>query len=107
MSTVTTLMVDDADAIQSECPSVALAAPAIDKKFATRWESENVKTTVLGITPEGFQIRNMVVASGRIFDHDESRGRRRVAILGPTVVQSLFLGDDPHRPHVSSRTRSV
>jgi putative ABC transport system permease protein len=92
---VTTLVAEDANAVQAECPSVALAAPAIDKKLAIRWESENANTTVLGITPEGFQIRNIAIDSGRIFDRDESRGRRRVAVLGPTVVENLFLGSDP------------
>ncbi len=95
MRTVTTLGVEDAVAIQAECPSVALAAAAIDKKLATRWESENVNTTVLGIAPEGFAIRNIAIASGRVFDQEECRGRRRVAVVGPTVVENLFLGGDP------------
>jgi putative ABC transport system permease protein len=95
MSTVTTLVAEDADAVQAECPSVALAAPAIDKKLAIRWDAENANTTVLGVTPEGFQIRNIAIDSGRIFDQDECRGRRRVAVLGPTVVENLFLGTDP------------
>jgi putative ABC transport system permease protein len=95
ISTVTTLIVEDAAAIAEECPSVALAAPAIDKKLATRWESENANTTVLGIDPEGFAIRNISIAAGRVFDLDECRGRRRVAIVGPTVVQNLFLDVDP------------
>ena len=95
LSTVTTLSVEDAAAIAAECPSVARAAPAIDRKLATRWEAENVNTTVLGITPEGFPIRNIAAASGRLFDQDESRGRRRVAVVGPTVVENLFLGADP------------
>ncbi|TWU37831.1 Macrolide export ATP-binding/permease protein MacB [Novipirellula aureliae] len=95
MSTVTTLKVEDAVAIQADCPAVALASPAITKKFATRWESENANTTVLGITPQGFPIRNIGIASGRVFDQNECRGRRRVAVLGPTVVENLFLGADP------------
>ncbi|NLS94956.1 MAG: FtsX-like permease family protein [Planctomycetaceae bacterium] len=95
MSTVTTLMPDDAQAVQQECPSVALAAAAIDRKMATRWEAEMANTSVLGIDPEGLRIRNMAIASGRLFDQDECRGRRRVAIVGPTVVENLFLGSDP------------
>ena len=55
MSTVTTLVTEDADAVRAKCPSVALSAPAIDKKLAIRWESENANTTVLGITPEGYR----------------------------------------------------
>jgi len=95
MNTVTTLIVEDAVAIVAECPAVALAAPAVDKKLATRWEAENANATVLGIDPEGFAIRNISIAAGRVFDLDECRGRRRVAIVGPTVVQNLFLEADP------------
>jgi putative ABC transport system permease protein len=95
MSTVTTLVAEDAAAIQSECPSVALAAAAIDRKMATRREAEMANTSILGIPPEGIRIRNMAIASGRLFDEDECRGRRRVAVVGPTVVENLFLGADP------------
>lgn len=95
ISTVTTLVIEDAAAIAAECPSVAIAAPAIDKKLAARWESEDANTTVLGINPEGFAIRNISIAGGRVFDRDECRGRRRVAVLGPTAAQNLFVGGDP------------
>jgi putative ABC transport system permease protein len=95
MSTVTTLVAEDAEAIQEECPAVALAVAAIDRKMATRWEVEMANTSVLGINPEGLRIRNMAIASGRLFDQDECRGRRRVAVVGPTVVENLFLGTDP------------
>ncbi|MCL4204953.1 MAG: ABC transporter permease [Pirellulaceae bacterium] len=95
ISIVTTLIVEDAAAIMEECPSVAAAAPAIDKKFAARWESENANTTVLGIDPDGFSIRNISIAAGRGFDADECRGRRRVAVVGPTAAKNLFLDADP------------
>ena len=95
IDTVTTLVVEDALAIAEESPAVALAAPSIDRKYAVRWEAENANTTVSGIDPDGFAIRNITVAAGRIFDPDECRGRRRVAVLGPTAAQNLFAGADP------------
>jgi len=95
MGTVTTLVPDDAKAIMRECPSVRLAAPAAGKKLAARFESENINTNVIGMTAEGFRIRNIEVASGRSFDPEESRGRRRVGVLGPTVVRNLFGDIDP------------
>ena len=95
MGTVTTLVPDDARAIMRDCPSVRLAAPAAGKKLAARFESENTNTNVVGMTAEGFRIRNIEVASGRSFDPEESRGRRRVAVLGPTVAGNLFGDIDP------------
>jgi len=95
IATVTTLLPADAKAIFRDCLSVALAAPATRKKLSARWESENTNTNVLGMTAEGFHIRNISIASGRAFDPEENRARRRVAIVGPTVVQNLFGGADP------------
>ena len=46
-ATVTTLEIDDAEAIAQQCPTVALAAPATSKKLSTRWETENANTNVV------------------------------------------------------------
>ena len=95
IATVTTLVPADAEAIANDCPSVALAAPAIIKKLSARWESETTNTNVLGMTAEGFRIRNLTIASDRAFDPEENRARRRVAVLGPTAVENLFGDIDP------------
>jgi putative ABC transport system permease protein len=94
-ATVTTLEIDDAEAIAEQCPTVALVAPAMSKKLSTRWETENANTNVVGTTPQGFRIRNIEVASGRLFDTEEDRARRRVAVLGPTAAANLFGQTDP------------
>jgi putative ABC transport system permease protein len=95
MSTVTTLLPADAAAIAKECPSVATAAPAAQKKMTAQWEGEAANTNVVGLPPEGFGVRNIQAARGRLFDSEENRGRRRVAILGPTVVENLLGVADP------------
>ncbi len=95
MSIVTTLEPDDAEAIREQCPAVSRAAPAIDKNLKAEWRSEESKPQVVGISPEGFDIRNYRMASGRAFDDYQNRGRRRVAVLGPTVVEDLFGDADP------------
>jgi putative ABC transport system permease protein len=95
MSMVTTLEIGDAEAIAAQCPAVKLAAPAITKKLSFRREDENANTNVVGITPEGFCIRNIAIAAGREFDAEENRARRRVAVLGPTAAANLFGRADP------------
>lgn len=95
MSTVTTLVPEDAEAIARECPSVARACPAVGKKLPVRFESETTNTNVVGMEPDGFVIRNMAIASGRLFTSQESRARRRTAVLGPTVARNLFGETDP------------
>jgi putative ABC transport system permease protein len=95
VATVTTLTPADARAIAAECSGVVAAAPAVNKSLVVRWEGNNTTTTVTGLASEGFHIRNIVVSSGRAFDADEDRTRRRVAVLGSTVVKNIFGGADP------------
>ena len=95
MATVTTLVPEDAEAIRERCPSVALAAAAFTRKMAARYEAETSNTNVIGMDTEGFRIRNIEMAMGRSFDAEESRGSRRVAVLGPTAASNLFGAADP------------
>ena len=91
---------EDAEAIASSCPSVARAAAAASKKLAVRWESETANTTVLGVDADALAVRNVEIAAGRVFDEQEARGRRRVAVLGPTVAENLLGRTDPVGLHV-------
>jgi len=91
---VTTLIPDDAIAMMEQCPSVALAAPAVSRKMSVRWGSEIANTNIVGMTTEGFDIRNINIAVGRCFLPGENRARRRVAIIGLTVRNNLFDGED-------------
>lgn len=95
ITTVTTLLPEDVEAILKGCPSVALAAPAVARKLSIRWEAETANTSVVGMAPEGFGIRNIAAASGRLFDSEEGRAKSRVAILGPTAAGNLLGGADP------------
>ncbi|MEA1997038.1 MAG: ABC transporter permease, partial [Gemmatimonadota bacterium] len=60
-----------------------------------RWLDENTNTTVLGMAREGFALRNISLASGRLFSAGEDRARRRMAVVGPTVVENLFADREP------------
>jgi putative ABC transport system permease protein len=95
MDTVRTLLVSDAQTIAKECPSVALATPAVSKKLTLRWEDQDAVTNVVGMTADGLKVRNFEVTSGRAFDPEESRAAKRLAIIGPTASANLFGSADP------------
>lgn len=94
-ATVTTMTTADAGAITRECPAVVRAAPAVLRRLAVRWGDVTTNTSVAGTTHEAFDIREIGIASGRRFDAEENRARRRVAVLGPTTVANLFDGIHP------------
>lgn len=91
----TMLRAADAAAIEQESALAVAAAPAVNGSMVVRWEGVNTTTIVTGMTSAGLRIRNIVPASGRAFDDEDDRERRRVALIGPTVVRTLFGGADP------------
>jgi putative ABC transport system permease protein len=95
MDTVRSLVVSDAQAVAKDCPSVALATPAVSKKLTLRWEDQDAVTNVVGMTADGLRVRNFAVAAGRAFDPEESRAAKRLAIIGPTASANLFGSADP------------
>jgi putative ABC transport system permease protein len=95
MDTVRTLTIADAQSISNECPSVAVVAPVVSKKLSVRWEDEDAISNIVGMSASGFEVRNIVVSSGRMFDEEESRAAKRFAVLGPTVSANLFGNADP------------
>ncbi|MFH0960257.1 MAG: ABC transporter permease [Pseudomonadota bacterium] len=92
---MTTLTPKDARAIADECPSVKRVAPAYSKKLSVKFENVSYSTRIVGTLPLIQEIRNIGVESGVFFDEDENRLMAPVAIVGPTIVQTLFAGRDP------------
>jgi putative ABC transport system permease protein len=85
----------DVAALAEECAGVRRAAGAVERSMVARQEGNHVTTTVVGLSPPGLVIRNVALASGRLYDEDDERVRRRVAILGPVVARNLFGAGDP------------
>jgi len=92
---MTTLTLKDASAIAEECPSVKRVAPAYSKKLSVKFENVSYSTRIVGALPVIQAVRNISVESGTFFDEDENRLMAPVAVVGPTVVQTLFAGRDP------------
>jgi putative ABC transport system permease protein len=92
---MTTRTLKDASALAEECPSVKRVAPAYSKKLSVKFENVSYSTRIVGTLPSIQAVRNISVESGRVFDEDENRLMAPVAVVGPTVVQTLFAGRNP------------
>jgi putative ABC transport system permease protein len=80
----------DLEAIRSEAPSVALAAPSLRASAQLLAEGQNWATSVEGTTPEYFTVRNWKLAQGDLFTQQDVDGATKVAVLGGTVADTLF-----------------
>lgn len=90
-----TITEDDAAAIQREIPSVQLVAPSVRGSGQVVFGNLNWSTLIYGITPEYLEVREWEIVTGRAFMPEEVKGAAKVALLGETVVESLFAGQDP------------
>jgi putative ABC transport system permease protein len=52
-------------------------------------------STFSGTVPSYFETRSYSIAAGEMFTDADVRAHKRVVVLGPTVVSSLFNGADP------------
>lgn len=90
-----TLTEDDAYAIQREIPEVQAAAPALRGTGHVVSGSSNWATVFYGVTPEYFEARNWVIATGRAFETTDLTGSAKVVLLGESVARNLFGDGDP------------
>jgi putative ABC transport system permease protein len=90
-----TLTEDDAYAIEREIMEVQVAAPALRGTGHVVAGTSNWSTVFFGVTPEYFEARNWVVATGRGFEAADISGSGKVALLGESVARNLFGDTDP------------
>ncbi len=90
-----TLKSTDVQAIRSECPSVEMAAGSITRSILIHYQGQRVKTSLIGMEPDGFVIRKLLTAEGHTYSDFDERTRRRVVVFAPTAAHNTFTGDRP------------
>jgi putative ABC transport system permease protein len=90
-----TLTADDAKAIARDCPSVEAVAPSSRSGAQVVYSNSNWATQILGTTPDYLIIRDIQIQNGAPFTQQDVDSDAKVALLGQTVVDNLFAGNDP------------
>ncbi|OYV72541.1 MAG: hypothetical protein B7Z72_04535, partial [Gemmatimonadetes bacterium 21-71-4] len=87
------MTIEDAKALDNpeNLPDVIAVEPEMQKNSQVTWTNQNTNTNIIGTTANYLTVRNYKLASGRMFTEAEDAGQRRVAVVGPTVAQSLGL----------------
>ena len=89
------LKLTDAEAISQEISGLSAVAPVSSQSAQAIYGNENWSTTVSGSTNAFLTVRNWTLEKGRQFTDRELRGGRAVCILGETVREALFGGQNP------------
>jgi len=90
-----TLTEDDAKAIARDSTAVEAAAPASRGGVQVVYGNNNWGTQILGTTPDYLAIRDLGIEEGQPFTNSDVDASAKVALLGKTVVDNLFNGEDP------------
>jgi putative ABC transport system permease protein len=75
-------------------PDVLAAAPILSRRGVLSYGREESESSVYGVTPIYEFVRNASVAEGRFITEEDDLAESRVAILGKTVVESLFQANE-------------
>ncbi len=87
--TVDTLTLDDAEAIE-RLDGVVAVAPESMGSAQVRYLATNMTSNIVGTSPEYLSVRSFEVAEGAPFTDMDVMGRRRVALIGSEVAETLF-----------------
>ncbi len=87
-----TLVLEDANAIAEQVPSVKRVAPQITRNEVVQSGGQSSSASVLGVTPEFLPVRQFEVAQGRFFYPTDLRSARNVTVIGPDLASKMFLG---------------
>ncbi|WP_415907169.1 ABC transporter permease [Oleiharenicola sp. Vm1] len=90
-----TLTVEDAMAIRNEVAGVANLSPDMRDRSQILANGQNWSTTVQGEDVSYLDIRLWNVAEGTMFGDSDVRSGAKVCVIGKTVADQLFQGDDP------------
>lgn len=91
----TTLTYEDAKALGSDesLTAIKTVLPVYSTRSQVVYSDANTNTQIYGVTPEYISTRNIEIESGSNFGQNDLAGNTNVAVIGPTVLTSIF-GDD-------------
>lgn len=94
---------DDVDKLQKEATLLSGISPVVRTGGQVIGGGGNWSTSVFGVSPAYFTIRNWQVEYGDFFTDRDVRANKKVALLGKTVAEQLFPGQDPTGQNIRIR----
>ena len=90
-----TLVLEDAEAIASQVPSVRRVAPQISSSQIIQVGGRSTSVPVYGVTPEFLLVRQFDVERGLFITRTDFDGNRSVVVLGSALAAKLSPNADP------------
>jgi len=89
------LVMEDVQAIERQASLIRGVSPIVMGGGAVRFKGRTRDTMILGVGPAFSDLRNMHVEVGNFIRSEDVESRRRVCVLGRTIVKELFGDENP------------
>jgi putative ABC transport system permease protein len=86
------LKLEDASAIEKECPSVRLCMPQFNNAGLVKFLAKSTNASILGATDQYPIVNSHQVVEGEFIKDSDVQGRSSVVVLGAKVKRELFGG---------------
>jgi len=83
------------DIVRRTVPGIIAVAPSVGDGASVKFGNLDAQTTIIGTTPDYFDVRLWTLASGRRFSQAESDAGRMVCVMGMTLKDKLFGSSEP------------
>ena len=94
-TTARPLTMDDVRALERQAPLLRAVSPIVMAGGPIRFENRQRDTAIFGVGSAFSELRNMRVDVGTFVRDEDVSSRRRVCVLGRTVVRELFGEENP------------
>jgi len=90
-----TLTMEDAEAITEQVPNVSAIAPTYSSNLQVVVGTENMNSSVTGVTSEYWEVQNLEIETGTFFSAQDYQRGAKIAVLGSSVRETLFGDTNP------------
>lgn len=90
-----TLVLEDAEAIATQVPTVAEVAPQINSRQLITHTNKSTNSLVVGTTPEFLSVRSFELAQGVFISELDVKRNNFVVVLGSELAEKLFGNSNP------------
>ena len=89
------LTIDDANSIAEVIPSVAKVGSEIEVRKLVVRQGQSAQLNVVGVNPVFFDLYNITIKSGKLFNETHEQLGEPVCVIGSGVAARFFSGENP------------